>query len=172
MDGFCTLCPWCSPLLTREVQALPRVCSEDLLSCGRSSTIMHVEGRTAASPAPCKGRGTLLVSIQGTVSPVQAKCCLTGTCCCEALRAQCAALWMLGWGTNCINTCGWGKHVWGKENLYSSLNCPLPEIMEVDQKMTDKASSYSRIVQHYSIRELVSFFVTHLTLFHAVWHLK
>lgn len=37
-----------------------RVCSEDLLSCGRSSSIMHVEGRTAASPAPCKGRVTLL----------------------------------------------------------------------------------------------------------------
>lgn len=45
-----------------------------------------------------------------------------------------------------------------KENLHSSSNCLLPEIMEMDQKMIDKASSYSRIVQHYSIRELVFFF--------------
>lgn len=89
-DGFCGPCPQCSPLVTGEVWALPGVCSEDLLSCGRSSTIMHVEGRTAASPAPCKGRVTLLgVHTRGYVTNAS-NVLLSCTCCCEALRAQCA----------------------------------------------------------------------------------
>lgn len=87
-----------------------------------------------------------------------------GTLCCWK------GCWVVGWRPGCTGTSGWGRcH---RETCIAHPTARLPKFMVMDQKATDKASSHRRIMQHYNIRELVFFFVTHLTLFHAVWHLK